>query len=752
MKSDTLLSADLNVYYDKYLFGAVGSGSGSGFCVISGSWTPLGSFALGEDMNQAVFLQTIRMGYTYPGSFCRPQLRVERPDGNTVDVTTCSSASGSLTCDNVHWNQAYRGPHAPLGTYTVYARSAYAFSTSYARQSYYDFLGLIYTMKNPPSANFVGGGTCSGEACYYNADSFAARSNCPSGYASWNSAFADLNSMSLARNDRVLDSISIGSTDSFFALRADVNVRKDLNSVCAGGVVGFSGGADLNSHASFPYPPTGGLGSVKFGVNYPSTVNANLRTPSLIPPSTYSVRGWDENAADFNVVWYLMRIDHAKSAAKQFLNALPWKDDDRLGLVDYDSNVRLAVDLTSDVNAVKSGVDSLLPDGETATGSALSQAIDRLQSLDGEVPYEKFIILLTDGETNSGPDPQTIAAQADAAGIRVITIGFGTGVDENELKSIASTPGDYFYASDAEALSEVFALIVFKVQEGSTTSNVVIAQPPGIVFDAAGARCFTSDGTACTGTAANPGCECESISFKSDENLLAFYSAAVHKPDPYWWEGRIPFSVSCENFCSSGTVRLPSSASWIEDSAHLESAVSWTGGQTDVLVKVRDLAVRFLDGTVDPATKRADVNILLSNDGNQNIAIGNRTQGMLSQGVVSCIDGAPLSSCASGIAVNVFDTNADPDRLVCAFCTDAAEVPGLCARENIGVLGACPYPDSNHRYRVSDLPLGFLYATISPASATAPIKECALHNEGRISCLETSRPVYFVVDYWTWLK
>jgi len=82
------------------------------------------------------------------------------------------------------------------------------------------------------------------------------------------------------------------------------------------------------------------------------------------------------------------------------------------------------------------------------------------------------IILLTDGQTTTGPDPIEAAKIASDRGVRVYTVGIGTpageiiGVegwsmrvrlDEDSLKSIANlTRGEYFYAGNATDLQKIY--------------------------------------------------------------------------------------------------------------------------------------------------------------------------------------------------------------------------------------------------------------------------------------------------------
>jgi Ca-activated chloride channel family protein len=82
------------------------------------------------------------------------------------------------------------------------------------------------------------------------------------------------------------------------------------------------------------------------------------------------------------------------------------------------------------------------------------------------------IILLTDGQTTTGPDPIEAARMAADRGVRVYTVGVGTTsgeiigaegwsmrvrLDEESLKTIANvTRGEYFYAGNAVDLQKIY--------------------------------------------------------------------------------------------------------------------------------------------------------------------------------------------------------------------------------------------------------------------------------------------------------
>jgi Ca-activated chloride channel homolog len=89
------------------------------------------------------------------------------------------------------------------------------------------------------------------------------------------------------------------------------------------------------------------------------------------------------------------------------------------------------------------------------------------------------IVLLTDGQTTTGPDPLEVAKMAAERGVRVFTVGVGTTkgeiigaegwsmrvkLDEDTLKSIANTTrGEYFYAGTAPDLKKVYETLNTKL-------------------------------------------------------------------------------------------------------------------------------------------------------------------------------------------------------------------------------------------------------------------------------------------------
>jgi len=120
------------------------------------------------------------------------------------------------------------------------------------------------------------------------------------------------------------------------------------------------------------------------------------------------------------------------------------------------------------------------PRGEAARDSKRGISLDQPKAsdkaADKPVPPGSYtsavIILLTDGQTTTGPDPIESARIAADRGVRIYTVGIGTPngeilgsegwsmrvrLDEEALKQIANvTRGDYFYAGTATDLKKIY--------------------------------------------------------------------------------------------------------------------------------------------------------------------------------------------------------------------------------------------------------------------------------------------------------
>jgi len=171
------------------------------------------------------------------------------------------------------------------------------------------------------------------------------------------------------------------------------------------------------------------------------------------------------------------RIEVAKREVIRFVEG---RESDWVGLVAFAGEALTMVPGTLDHAVVESSVERLeagqLRDG-TAIGVALATAANRLRDLE---PKSRIVVLLTDGDNNSGSiSPEDAAAAAASLGIRVYTIGVGRDgvapvpvartafgyqyanvrvhVNDELLDQMATqTGGLYFRATDPEGLTRIY--------------------------------------------------------------------------------------------------------------------------------------------------------------------------------------------------------------------------------------------------------------------------------------------------------
>ena len=163
------------------------------------------------------------------------------------------------------------------------------------------------------------------------------------------------------------------------------------------------------------------------------------------------------------------RLSAAKAAGERFLDAVP--DRLRVGLVAYAEGTHTILRPTAEHDEVRATLAGLRADGGTATGDALTGALEALGER-GQDPPPAAIVLLSDGATTDGTDPLEAARQARAAGVPVSAVALGTPdgsltlpdgrtqqvpPDPDSLRAIAETSGGRFYtAADAGSLEQVY--------------------------------------------------------------------------------------------------------------------------------------------------------------------------------------------------------------------------------------------------------------------------------------------------------
>ena len=201
------------------------------------------------------------------------------------------------------------------------------------------------------------------------------------------------------------------------------------------------------------------------------------------------------------------RIIASQEAAKTFVNALP--RDVKVGIVSFAGTAAVVQAPTTSREDIIAAIDRFQLQRGTATGSGIVLSLATLFP-DDEIeiaqitgqrlmpkpvgdtkPKKEFkpvepgsygsaaIIMLTDGQRTTGPDPLDAAKMAAQRGVRVYTVGVGTTsgetigfegwsmrvrLDEETLKAVAvMTQAEYFYAGTAQDLIKVYESLSSKL-------------------------------------------------------------------------------------------------------------------------------------------------------------------------------------------------------------------------------------------------------------------------------------------------
>lgn len=142
-------------------------------------------------------------------------------------------------------------------------------------------------------------------------------------------------------------------------------------------------------------------------------------------------------------------------------------DDVRIALVVFNSHayIEFYLDTQQTKEQLVDGVDSVHGVSRgTYTQLALNATREEvlLQSRGNRPDVQDFVIVLTDGRSTQSSQTDAEAKKLRDMGAKVLALGIGDGVDEDELKAIASDPDETFVqrAADFDVLSTALAQLV----------------------------------------------------------------------------------------------------------------------------------------------------------------------------------------------------------------------------------------------------------------------------------------------------
>lgn len=160
-------------------------------------------------------------------------------------------------------------------------------------------------------------------------------------------------------------------------------------------------------------------------------------------------------AADYEVV---------RAFSRAFVASLGvGPDGAHVGVVQFSDpgSNRLEIALTGDLAALNRTIANMRLIGDsTDMDGGLQIGLDELRA-NGRQGVPAVMVLVSDGQPNQG-DPRPVADAAKAAGIRLLTIGVGTGIDADLMRALASPPADatFFFAEEFDALMELLEQLV----------------------------------------------------------------------------------------------------------------------------------------------------------------------------------------------------------------------------------------------------------------------------------------------------
>jgi Ca-activated chloride channel family protein len=206
------------------------------------------------------------------------------------------------------------------------------------------------------------------------------------------------------------------------------------------------------------------------------------------------------------------RLEAAKAAARAFVEKQP--KNVRIGVVSFSDGASVVQAPTIDRDAVLAAINRLAQQRRTAVGSGILTSMDAIFEEPGKKPApppdplnttqplkpenlvapgsynSAFVVLLSDGQSNTGPLPLEAAEKAANRGVRVYTVGMGSAqgtvlridgysirvrLDEETLKRIAQkTDASYFNATSEAELLNIYenlgTRLVFKAEQTELTA------------------------------------------------------------------------------------------------------------------------------------------------------------------------------------------------------------------------------------------------------------------------------------------
>ncbi len=153
------------------------------------------------------------------------------------------------------------------------------------------------------------------------------------------------------------------------------------------------------------------------------------------------------------------RLDALKNAVNVFIDEIQASSPNtNMSLSVYSSSARRIHALTEDLEQIRNTVNRLNAGGYTAIGLGLMAGSDSLeQDANARAFSAKTIVVMTDGNHNTGVAPNITVNTAVARGHTVHTVTFSSGANQGLMRDVAQLGGGIHEHADGNAeLAEAF--------------------------------------------------------------------------------------------------------------------------------------------------------------------------------------------------------------------------------------------------------------------------------------------------------
>lgn len=177
------------------------------------------------------------------------------------------------------------------------------------------------------------------------------------------------------------------------------------------------------------------------------------------------------------------RLSLAKSAASQFLAYLGQDPttQDAVGVASFDNSSTINYPLTtitnqSIISSAQAAVNAITLGGATNIGGGLLTALGQITG-QSQRSCNEIIVLLTDGDHNTGTAPSAALPTIKDEKVTVFTVGLGTGISTSgqaTLQNVANeTGGKYFQVANPSDVVGLFSKLA-----AETSGNGILQQAP----------------------------------------------------------------------------------------------------------------------------------------------------------------------------------------------------------------------------------------------------------------------------------